>query len=346
MSLLNELIPGIDSLLPLLDPGLWLYLPNMQCNFKCAYCYMDRAANPRGCENHSYKFKFPEKIKTIKNWIILYGGEPLSDKKLLYRLILAIRQLTNAPIVFSTNGSLLSYKDVNFFKTYNVKISVSYDGEYQKYRGLDIFKNKKHLNILYKAYKKGIIYGINTVIHNKNFYNYKFDIPEFKVIHDYNYIYPIENTFNKKFLLDNTKADIIAKDVAFNMGALLKDIQHLSPKALTLKYPPYLFSLLNSILQLYTRPNNIELLDPNRSLCGQTNCVKVDIYGNIICGKGLETKANQIKPLGNICVSCRYGSICSFKCPSNKFDRSLCKDSYVYKTYRAIDFLLQGIISH
>ena len=346
MSFLNRLIPGIDSFLPLLDPGLWLYLPNMQCNFKCAYCYMDRAANPRGCKSHSYELKLPEKIKTIKNWIILYGGEPLSDKGLLYKIILSIRQLTDAPIVFSTNGSLLAYKDVNFFKTYNVKISVSYDGEYQKYRGLDIFKNKKHLGILYKAYKKGIIYGINTVVHNKNFYNYKFDVPEFKVIHDYNYIYPIETAFNKKFLLDNTKADSIAKDVAFSMKALLKDTQHLSPRALTLKYPPYLFSLLNNMLQLYARPDNAGSLDPSQPLCNQINCVKVDIYGNIVCGKGLETKADSIKPLGNICASCKYCPICSFKCSSNKFDRALCKDSYVYKVYNAVDLLLQEIIGN
>lgn len=346
MSFLNKLIPGIDSFLPLLDSGLWLYLPSMQCNFKCAYCYMDRAANPRGSESHSYEFKLPERIKTIKNWIILYGGEPLSDKDLLYKIILSIRQLTNAPIAFSTNGSLLTYKDVNFFKTYNVKISVSYDGEYQKYRGLDIFKNKKHLSILYKAYKKGIIYGINTVVHNKNFYNYKFDIPKFRVIHDYNYIYPIETTFNKKFLLDNTKANIIANDVALNMKALLKDMQRLPLRTLILKYPPYLFSLLNSMLQLYARPGNAISLDPNLPLCSQINCVKVDIYGNIVCGKGLETKADSVKPLGNTCASCRYCPICSFKCSSNKFDRTLCKDSYVYKVYSAVDSLLQEIVNN
>ena len=342
MSFLSSLVPGIETYLPLLDPDLWLYLPNMRCNFKCVYCYMDRAANPRGCENHSYRFRLPEKIKIAKNWIVLYGGEPLSDKELLYKLILVIRQMTQAPIIFSTNGSLLSYKDVNFFKTWNVKISVSYDGRYQKYRGLDIFKNKNHLSILYKAYKKGVMYGINTVVHDKNLYDYKFDIPKFRVIHDYNYIYPIETTINKKFLLDNTKADSITRNVVLNMRALLKDTQHLSAKTLTLKYPPYLFYLLNSILQLYTH-DDTDTLSPDLPLCDQIHCVKVDIYGNIVCGKGLETKANQIKPLGNACASCKYCSICSFKCSSNKFDRSLCKDSYVYKIYRAVDLLLQEI---
>ena len=126
------------------------------------------------------------------------------------------------------------------------------------------------------------------------------------------------------------------------MRTLLKDTQHLSAKTLTLKYPPYLFYLLNSILQLYTH-DDTDLLSPDLPLCDQIHCVKVDIYGNIVCGKGLETKANRIKPLGNACASCKYCSICSFKCSSNKFDRSLCKDSYVYKIYRAVDLLLQEI---
>ena len=343
MSLVNDIIPGIDNFLPLLNPALWLYIPNMKCNFKCAYCYVDRALNPRGTDDHPYNFKFPENIKELKGWIILYGGEPLTDKKLLYRLILAIRRFTGEPIAIPTNGSLLSYKDVNFFKTYNVKLSISYDGEYQKYRGLDIFKDKRCSRVLYKAYKKGVIYGLNTVIHSKNFFNYKFDIPKFNVIHDYNYIYPIETGANKNFLLDASKADAVANTVALNMKSLLTDLNAMSVKRLVLKYPPYLFTLLDSMLSLYCQ-KTVTPMDPNVPLCVQTNCVKLDIYGNKTCGKGRETKADRSTPLGIECATCRYMPICSFKCPANKFDRSLCKESYAYKIYNKVDILLQSAL--
>lgn len=332
MSLVNNFIPGIDQTLPLMNPGIWLYLPKMQCNFRCSYCYMNRAANPRGNNSHSNKFKLPKNIGSIKGWIILYGGEPFTDKKLLHSLILEIRKYTSNPISFSTNGSLLTYKDVNFLSKNNVHISISYDGPNQKYRGKDIFKTK--YNILKKAYKKGIIYGINTVVHNKNFNSYTFDIPGFKLIHDYNFIYPLETPTNKSFLLPETLADTIANNVVNCIKSLLLDIKNYSAKALALKYPPFLFTVLESMLQIYTYPKS-KKLNSESSLCVQIGCKHFDIYGNEICGKGIEGSKQNI-PLNENCVNCKFVSVCDFKCPIYNFDRTTCKNNYMYKIYEKV----------
>ena len=92
MSILNNILPGIDTFIPLLNPAVWLYLPSMQCNFRCAYCYTNRCADPRGDSCHSHSYSLPGNLSKKSGWIFLYGGEPLSDKKLLYSLIQAIRQ--------------------------------------------------------------------------------------------------------------------------------------------------------------------------------------------------------------------------------------------------------------
>ena len=208
---------------------------------------------------------------------------------------------------------------------------------------VDIFKSKRQSKILYKAYKKNIIYGLNTVIHNKNFFDYQFNIPGLKVIHDYNYIYPVETKANKDFLLDMSKTDIIVNTVIKNFKSLLMDLNTLSAKQLVLKYPPYLFVLFNNVLSFY-KNTNIKAFDPKLPLCAQTSCLKLDIYGNKICGKGRETDANQLTPLGETCASCRYCLICSFKCPMNKFDRSLCRDSYIYKIYFSMEAILSNLL--
>lgn len=338
MSILNNILPGIDTLIPLLNPAIWLYLPHMQCNFRCAYCYMNRCSNPRGNSHHPCNYNLPNNLSEINGWIFLYGGEPLSDKKLLYSLIETIRQKTNEPICFSTNGSLLTKDDINFFVNNNVKISLSYDGKYQKYRGFDIFSDKDLTEIIFYGIKTKVIIAINTVVHNLNYRDYKFNIPNIKIIHDYNYMYPIETSSNSKFLLTNDSSDMLADEMTLYIKNILLDIGKLPVKDLVYKYPPAAFIMLNQMLKFkLNEPQKLKLDVP---LSEQTSCVGIDIYGNSICGKGYEMSIKNKCYLDSACSNCKFSSICAYKCPAFNFNKSQCKDTFIYKMYDKVDKLL------
>lgn len=337
MSILNNILPGIDTFIPLLNPAVWLYLPSMQCNFKCAYCYMNRCADPRGNSCHSHSYSLPGNLSKKSGWIFLYGGEPLSDKKLLYSLIQAIRQKTNEPVCFSTNGSLLTKDDIDFFISNNVKISLSYDGKYQKYRGPDIFSDKNTSEVIFYGIEAKVIIALNTVVHNLNYKDYKFDIPNVKIIHDYNYMYPIKTLSNSKFLLTNEAGDILADEMAAYIKNILTTDKP-SAEDLVYKYPPVAFTMLDQVLKL--KLNGSWKFKLDTPLSEQTDCIGTDIYGNSICGKGYEMNIKNGCYLNSACADCKFLSICAYKCPAFNFDKSHCKDTFMYKMYDRVDKLL------
>lgn len=337
MSLVEELIPGIDNKLPFLNETVWLYLPEVQCNFKCQYCYLNRNGLPRGKAKHDTNFILPECIRGKNKWIVIYGGEVLTDKVLLYSLISEIRKRTPNTIIFSSNGLLLKDEDITFFENNNVKISLSYDGKYQKYRGPDVLQLKK--DIIYKAISHNVIIGLNTVVHSKNYTDYKFDLPGIDIIHDYNYIYPAETETNKEFLFDNSLSEYISDEVLFSMKSLLLDISKLTLDQIVLKYPPSQFYRLEQLLIIYSK-NYDKPSFKEGSFCLQQDCFKVDIYGKKYntCGKGSEI--STLSHDNKACFNCRYFQICPYKCPAYNFDKTQCKETYMYKIYEKLDSLL------
>ena len=341
MSLLANIIPGIDELLPLLNKPIWLYTPNMQCNFRCKYCYVNRAASPRGCKEHSHDFKIPDIVNTENKWIILYGGEPLTDKSLIFDLISKIRETTQNTITMSTNGSLLERSDIDFFEKNNVKLQLSYDGKYQYYRGPDVLKIKK--DIIYDAINRNVINTINTIIHSKNFHDFKFDLPDVKVIHDYNFIYPIKTDINEEFILGKEYSDEIACITVSALKKLLLDLSKYKPEELIIKYPPTLFYLLENLLSFKVLTSSKQSFI-NGSLCSQTDCFRTDIYGNTteVCGRGIELSVHK-PTIAKACLDCKFLPIYLFKCPGCNFDKSTCKDTYLYKTYEKAFQLLDSI---
>ena len=44
--------------------------------------------------------------------------------------------------------------------------------------------------------------------------------------------------------------------------------------------------------------------------------------------------------LNNACAGCKFLSICEYKCPAFNFNRSHCKDTFMYKMYDRVDKLL------
>lgn len=343
--MIETLIPGISKKLPLINPDLWLYMPGSFCNFNCLYCRENRPNRPENQEflkNSSSLIKLPDTIKNSKNWILLYGGEPFANKEILYSLINEIRKYTNTAIGLVSNGSLITKKDIEFLKDKNTKITVSYDGPYQQYRGIDIFNNANIASALYKGIEDQVIIGLNTVIHAKNYKDYKFDLPNTKIMHDYTLMYPIYSKTSSEFLLPNELSDKIAEKVALQLKNLILDIPKLELPELTLKYPANLFLLLKAALEFCFYPH--KNFDPMVSLCKQgSGCLlKKDIYGNSICGKG-DNHLYTDTLINKSCLSCKYLSICAYKCPSFNFNKTFCKNMYIYKIYKIATNLIASL---
>lgn len=153
-------------------------LPNLKCNFKCAYCY-----SSQGRSNEEIPL---DKLHTMLDWFIdanrvkcnelsifiSGGGEPLlSLDKLKFILeysdSLAERQGLKMTYMMNTNGSLITPEIVNLLRLHQVETGVSFDilpdvqnaqrGQYEKVAE----------NIRMMA-SQGLAPSISTVITEKN----------------------------------------------------------------------------------------------------------------------------------------------------------------------------------
>lgn len=153
-------------------------LPNLKCNFKCAYCY-----SAKGRSNVEIPI---DKLRTMLDWFIdarrvkckelsifiSGGGEPLlSLDKLKFILeysdALAKKQGLKMVYMMNTNGSLLMPEIVDLLKLHQVEVGVSFDilpevqnaqrGQYEK-----VAENIRMMVL------RGLIPSISTVITEKN----------------------------------------------------------------------------------------------------------------------------------------------------------------------------------
>lgn len=112
------------------------------CNFRCKYCYLSSLVNytPRvmntktAKEILNYFYKYISKVNDEVPKLVLYGGEPLLNKKVVEFIIKDIRKNTKEKkiplinIILITNGSLMDKGIARFLKKYNVRVAVSLDG--------------------------------------------------------------------------------------------------------------------------------------------------------------------------------------------------------------------------
>lgn len=126
---------------------LYLVLTH-QCNFRCKYCFevnfedekghgkmMDDKTIKKGIDLFASQFKASHSNNDRRCLIILYGGEPLLNKKACYYAVKYIKSLQEkeilpdkkTEIVVITNGSLVNENDAIFFKKNKVAILVSLD---------------------------------------------------------------------------------------------------------------------------------------------------------------------------------------------------------------------------
>ena len=107
-----------------------------ECNLRCAYCFNDPSIRTNimdeGVMRQSvdYVFSHPHAVHGVD--FIIYGGEPLVRRELLYKTILYIRESQpkdcKTYVGIITNGTLFTPEDAVFFREHHVAVSVSFDG--------------------------------------------------------------------------------------------------------------------------------------------------------------------------------------------------------------------------
>lgn len=117
-----------------MKPLMVHFQPTGKCNLQCKYCF-----NPSEIRNKDmtektmrravdYCFENPFTRESAPMFLI-YGGEPLMNKKLLFETVKYIRnRAANTYIGIITNATLLTEDDIIFFKAQNVTLIISFDG--------------------------------------------------------------------------------------------------------------------------------------------------------------------------------------------------------------------------
>lgn len=114
-----------------------------------------------------------------------FGGEPLLNWDFIKQSLPLIRSDKRCKeILIPTNGLLLNQERYEFLKSFNVKISISFDGLFQHHNRQDVAGNDTfHLYIDKLVFFKEIVDQFKTMIHPENvrdpkglLNNYKFFI--------------------------------------------------------------------------------------------------------------------------------------------------------------------------
>lgn len=169
--------------------GILYLLLTDNCNFRCAYCFIE------GVLPKDYHFSLmSQKIareainlysRTLsknagRKTIIFYGGEPLINKKVFRFCLEYIQKLKDqnelpeeVAITINTNGSLITPGIAELMKKYNVAVSVSIDGPqkiHNKYRITSDGRGSFDKVIAgYKILKeKGVNTGISCTVGDHN----------------------------------------------------------------------------------------------------------------------------------------------------------------------------------
>ncbi len=143
--------------------------PTEKCNANCPYCYIPEKIRKRG------RFMQYEQLEEILNalkdlnvsWIIFHGSEPLIVKDTVFKAI----ENFDFNFGIQTNGFLLEEDDVDFIKSNNVNLGVSFDSPYEQTN--DFLRGNGHYKCVTKILEWFKGYENFNVITTINKYNYK-----------------------------------------------------------------------------------------------------------------------------------------------------------------------------
>lgn len=128
-SRLNQKRPPLET-----KPLLVKIQTTGKCNLNCTYCFNNSAIRTQTMSHETMTAAVDYALSNpcaLKNGIqfIIYGGEPLTERELFFDTVNYIREKNSAAYIgIITNATLLTDEDVEFFKSRNVQIIISFDG--------------------------------------------------------------------------------------------------------------------------------------------------------------------------------------------------------------------------
>lgn len=147
-------------------------LLNYTCNFKCVYCYSAAGRSNKQIEFEKVKvlidYLFRPGIRQVNPYIINFsgGGEPLTSFPLIKQTVGYIKEKAEGTgyrysLGLVTNGSLITPEIVDFFKSNNVEMAVSFEilKELQDSERGSYDRVAENLDMMVK---KGYSFGIRT----------------------------------------------------------------------------------------------------------------------------------------------------------------------------------------
>jgi len=155
---------------------LTLHMTN-RCNLNCKYCFV-----PHGCTGMTFDIAMRAIRIAMKDkqptGILFYGGEPLLEKELIYRIVeetQKIKQETGHVFHYkmTTNGTLLNEDFLKMAKKVNLTIGMSHDGLAQDDNRLfhdgrgsfDVLEEKIDLLLRYQPYAVGLSVVDPSTVH-------------------------------------------------------------------------------------------------------------------------------------------------------------------------------------
>lgn len=171
---INEIIKKNNHEKP--DVFILYLLLSERCNMNCLYCshsYRERAK--QGDMNLETVLNALDKFYAVetkrKRSVVLYGGEPLMNKKGVMAAVNYIRQDKEdkeTEIVIITNGTFLEEQLVKYFSSNDVKIIISVDGNKEIHDQFRKIGNKGTFDYIEQAVSilnhNGVRYGLSATI--------------------------------------------------------------------------------------------------------------------------------------------------------------------------------------
>jgi uncharacterized protein len=152
------------------------------CNLRCRYCYNSEKSYQKNCLSLEDFEKFLNLLLTGYNMIhiIWHGGEPLCAGIEYFRAAMDVERRVHIQSgvtienSIQTNGTLINAEWIRFFKEYDFRVGISFDGvDNEKYRG-GTEKTRKAFKLLRDA---GLRFGCNAVVADNDYdlkANYRF----------------------------------------------------------------------------------------------------------------------------------------------------------------------------
>ena len=261
--------------------SFWIHMTN-NCNLACKYCYIHQTTEnlkPEVIE------QFPQLVKDLrckgykKIRFKFAGGEPLlrfDQLKEMYTNIskVAIQQKLKTEFFVISNGTIMNYKIIDFFKqNINITLVISLDGLGKTHDKNRIFKDGSgSFNTVYKNLQKlasaGVKPQLNITVTESNVE----DLPQlYSLIHDLglNFNISLARENNCTFTQDQFNEEVLKKDNDF----ILKYQQSIN------LYKKYLHKDI-SVLSIFS--DRAQLNSPHFYPCGiERNYAVVDTHGNI-----------------------------------------------------------------